>query len=169
MAERNHLITASQSQAASPERSAADIRHDIAARRDSITETVDRLSDRVQETFDWRTYVADYPPVAIGVAAGVGVLVAGLFKPRPSPGERMMDAFADGIEDLSDRFRHQLDGAGLRRRRSGGLSRTVRAAATGALTKAATSYLHYRLAESAMLRQTADAEQEWPRSSDELQ
>lgn len=158
MAERNHLITASQPQAAAQatERSAEDIRHDIAARRESITETVDRLSDRFQQTFDWRTYVADYPFVAIGVAAGVGFLVAGLFKSRPSPGERMMDAFADGVEDLTDRLRHQLDGAGLGRGRSSGLSRTVKAAATGAITKAATDYLRNRLAESGVMRPTKD-------------
>ena len=36
------------------ERSAETIRRDIAARRDSISGTVDRLGDRLHETFDWR-------------------------------------------------------------------------------------------------------------------
>src|SRR5438874_10136413 len=147
MAERNHLITTAQAVAPtqSPERSAEEIRHDIAVRRESITETVDRLSDRFQQTFDWRTYVADYPLVALGVAAGLGFVVAGIFKPRPTPAERMKQAFADSVEDLADRIRQQLDGAGVRKP---GLSRTVKAAATGAATKAVTDYLRNKLAES---------------------
>ncbi|HZS04184.1 MAG TPA: hypothetical protein VFD58_05060 [Blastocatellia bacterium] len=155
MAERDHLTAAVQSPAPaqSPERSAEEIRHDIAARRESITDTVDRLSDRFQQTFDWRTYVADYPLAALGVAAGLGFLVAGFFRPRPTPAERMKQAFADGFEDLADRFRQQLDGAGVRRP---GVSRTVKAAATGAVTKAVTDYLRNRLAESGIARPVAD-------------
>ncbi|HWQ32111.1 MAG TPA: DUF3618 domain-containing protein [Blastocatellia bacterium] len=157
MAERNHLIATSPAQAAqAPERSAEEIRQDIAARREQITETVDRLSDRFHQTFDWRTYVAEYPLVALGVAAGAGLLVSGLFKRRQTPGERMLEAFSESVEDLADRFRHQLDGAGLARSRSSGLSRTVRAAATGAVTKAVTDYLRNRLAESGIMRPTAD-------------
>lgn len=159
MAERTHLTgpPSASATAAAPEgetvRSADDIRQDIAARRESITETVDQLSDRFHRTFDWRTYVSDYPFVALGVAAGAGFLVAGLFRRRPTPTERMVEALADSIEDVADRFRHQLDGAGMRK---SGWSRTVRAAATGALTKAATDYIRNRLTEQDFMRPAAD-------------
>jgi ElaB/YqjD/DUF883 family membrane-anchored ribosome-binding protein len=119
-------------------RSAEEIRQNIAARRESISETVDRLSDRFQQTLDWRTYVADYPLVAVGVAVGVGFLLSGLFKPRPSPRERIMDAVAESIEDMTDRLRSQLGELPGRNRL--GLGKTVKAALTVTLTKAAIDY-----------------------------
>ena len=153
MAERNNLSAAwpgpssstEGSREGSTERSADEIRQDIAARRESITETVDRLSDRFQRTLDWRAYVSDYPLAALGVAAGLGFLAASMFRPRPSPGERIKDALAYSVEDLTDRFRHQLDNLAPRNSNLG-LGRTVKAAATGLITKAVTEYLRNRLA-----------------------
>jgi hypothetical protein len=155
MAERNNL-TADWRESASgsgsigapgvtgvSERSAAEIRQDIAARRETITEAVDRLSDRFQRTLNWRAHVSDYPLAAIGVAAGVGFLVARIFKPRQSAGERIKDALAYGIEDLTSRVRNQLDD--LAPRKQGlGVGQTVKAAATGLITKAVTDYLRNR-------------------------
>src|SRR5215831_13113343 len=128
------------------ERSAEDIRQDIAARRESITETVDRLSDRFQQTFDWKAYVFDYPLAALGVAAGLGFLAARIIKPRPSAGKRIKNALAYGIEDLAGRFHHQLENVAPHRSGSG-ISRTVKAALTGLVTKAATDYLQNRFAD----------------------
>jgi len=128
------------------ERSAEDIRQDIAARRESITETVDRLSDRFQQTFDWKAYVFDYPLAALGVAAGLGFLAARIIKPRPSAGKRIKNALAYGIEDLAGRFHHQLENVAPHRSGSG-LGRTVKAALAGLATKAATDYLQNRFAD----------------------
>jgi ElaB/YqjD/DUF883 family membrane-anchored ribosome-binding protein len=128
------------------ERSAEEIRQDIAARRESITDTVDRLSDRFQQTFDWRAYVSDYPLAALGVAAGLGFLAARIIKPRPSPGRRIKDALAHGIEDLAGRFHHQLEYVAPHRPGSG-LGGTVKAALTGLVTKAATDYLQNRFVD----------------------
>jgi ElaB/YqjD/DUF883 family membrane-anchored ribosome-binding protein len=128
------------------ERSAEDIRQDIAARRESITETVDRLSDRFHQTLDWKAYVSDYPLAALGVAAGLGFLAARIIKPRPSAGKRIKDALAYGIEDLAGRFRNQLENVAPNRSGSG-LGRTVKAALTGLVTKAATDYLQNRFAD----------------------
>jgi ElaB/YqjD/DUF883 family membrane-anchored ribosome-binding protein len=125
------------------ERSAEDIRQDIAARRESITETVDRLSDRFHQTLDWKAYVSDYPLAALGVAAGLGFLAARIIKPRPSVGKRIKNALAYGIEDLAGRFRNQLENVAPNRSGSG-LGRTVKAALTGLVTKAATDYLQNR-------------------------
>jgi len=126
------------------ERSAEEIRQDIAARRESITDTVDRLSDRFQQTLDWRAYVSDYPLAALGVAAGLGFLAASIIrKPRPTAGRRIKDALAYGIEDLAGRFHHQLENVAPQRSGSG-LGGTVKAALTGLVTKAATDYLQNR-------------------------
>jgi hypothetical protein len=164
MAERNHLSAPAKPAPgeASDTRSADDIRQDIAARRDSITETVDHLSDRFHRTFDWRTYVATYPLVAVGVVAGAGFLLAGMFKRRATPTERMVEALADTLNDVTDRFRAQLDNVGLQR--SSAWSRTVKAAATGAATKAITDYLRNRLVEQGVLHPASDAYAAHPQS-----
>jgi len=156
MAERNDLTSApysfrqeegrqgqGQDEISGAERSAEEIRQDIAARRESITDTVDRLSDRFQQTLDWRAYVSDYPLAALGVAAGLGFLAARIIKPRPSAGKRIKNALAYGIEDLAGRFRHQLEHVAPNRSGSG-LGRTVKAALAGLVTKAATDYLQDR-------------------------
>lgn len=144
MAKGNNISTASSDTAMeNPSmtdeagRSAHEIRQDIAATRDSITDTVDRLNDRFHETLDWRTYVARYPMIAIGVATGLGLLASAIFKPRPTPFERMKEALADSVEDFTDNLRSQFDGVV----KKPGLSQTVKAAATGLAVKAASDYL----------------------------
>ena len=137
MAEQHHLITHSEVDPAVDDRSVEEIRQDIAARRESIAGTVDKLSDRFQKQLDWREYVAKSPLVAVGIAAGVGFLLSGIFKPRPSPSERIMSALSDGIEDITDRFRSQLDETPFRKQQSS-IGRTVKAAATAMVTKAVT-------------------------------
>lgn len=119
------------------ERSAEEIRQNIVATRESITDTVDRLNDRFQETFDWRTYVGRNPLVAVGVAAGLGLLVSAIFKPRATPLDRMKAALADSVEDFTDHLRSQIDGVVQRP----GFSQTVKAAATGLAVKAASDFL----------------------------
>ena len=154
MAERNDLTSGpssfrqghGQDVISGVERSEEEIRQDIAARRESITDTVDRLSDRFQQTFDWKAYVTDYPLAALGVAAGLGFLAARIIKPRPSAGKRIKDALAYGIEDLAGRFHHQLENVAPHRS-SAGLGRTVKAALAGLVTKAATDYLQNRFVD----------------------
>jgi ElaB/YqjD/DUF883 family membrane-anchored ribosome-binding protein len=149
MAERTDLNSDSwreQDAISDAERSAEEIRLDIAARRESITDTVDRLSDRFQQTLDWKAYVSNHPMVALGVAAGLGFLAARIFKPRPSASNRIKDALAYGVEDLADRFHRQLKNVAPYRSGSS-LSGTVKAAMTGLITKAATDYLQNRFVD----------------------
>lgn len=149
MAERTDLTSASsswQDQVSGDDRSAEEIRQDIAARRESITETVDRLSDRFQRTLDWRAYVSDYPLAALGVVAGLGFLAARIFKPRRSAGQRVKDALSYGIEELVGRFHHQLENVAPYRSGSG-MSKTVKAAVTGLIAQAATDYLRNRFVD----------------------
>lgn len=138
------------------ERTVEEIRQDIAARRESITETVDRLSDRVQETFDWRTYVSDYPMVAIGVAAGLGFLASSFLKTRSTPAERATEALADCFEDVTGRIRSQLDQVTPQR---SGLSQTVKTAVSGLLFKTATDYVKGRFVGDSQHSSTTRNEQ----------
>jgi len=88
------------------ERSADDIRNDIAARRKSITQTVGQLGDKIHETLDWKGYVARYPYASVGVAAGAGLVIGMLLSRRPSPSERIMDALVEKAEELGDDLRN---------------------------------------------------------------
>jgi ElaB/YqjD/DUF883 family membrane-anchored ribosome-binding protein len=91
----------------SRERTAETIRRDIAAKRESISETVDRLGTRIQEKVDWRQWVSQYPYVAIGTAAGLGALLSAISKARRSPTQRIGDALGDivknTLEDIKQR------------------------------------------------------------------
>jgi ElaB/YqjD/DUF883 family membrane-anchored ribosome-binding protein len=131
MAQRTDLVPQGQTAAGAVERTAKEIREDIAATRESISETVDRLGERLQKSLDWKEYVAEHPYVALGASAGLGFLISGLFKRRPGPRDRMVEALAETVEDFSDRVRDNLDQV-LYRRRS-----TARALAGSALAVAA--------------------------------
>jgi ElaB/YqjD/DUF883 family membrane-anchored ribosome-binding protein len=140
-----------------PARSAADIRQDIAAKRDSISGTVDKLGERIHQTLDWKEYVGEYPLVALGLAAGAGFLVAGLLKRKPSPRERILDALAEITEDFTDQARNAIGGA-----LGKGLisSKPVKAALTAAVTKAALDFGKRKAVEMLVekYQQSADAQ-----------
>jgi ElaB/YqjD/DUF883 family membrane-anchored ribosome-binding protein len=136
MAERNNIGTQLGTDE-TQERSARAIRQDIAAKRETISETVDKLGERIHQTLDWREYVAEYPAVALGAAAGIGFLIAGMFKREPTPKERIMDAVADLTDDLTDRVKG-MAGEAIKKQLFS--SRTVKAAVTAAITKAALDF-----------------------------
>jgi len=112
----------------SVERTAEAIRQDIAARRDSISETVDRLGERIQGSLDWRQQVGNHPFAAIGIAAAAGVLLSSLFRHRPGPKERIMDAIAEVVEDVTGQARTKIAGVV-----GSGLARGVVRTSIGAL------------------------------------
>ncbi|MBI3654763.1 MAG: DUF3618 domain-containing protein [Acidobacteria bacterium] len=143
MVERDHLAISPKGEDAKGERSAEEIRQDIAAKRESITDTVDRLSDKVQRTFDWRTYVAEYPLLAFGLAIGAGLLVSRMFIPKPTPRERILDALAETVEDLKERFGEYIEAVPTAKKSA--IGTTVKAAATGVLTKAATDFVKNKI------------------------
>lgn len=142
MAEGTNLATQLGVQDASTDRSAVAIRQDIAAKRESISETVDKLGERIQETFDWHEYVGQYPGVALGLAAGAGFLIAGIFKRKPTAQERILDAVADLTEDMTDRVGGVMAGVIQKKVLSGS---TMKAAATAMIAKAAVEFLKNRL------------------------
>lgn len=135
MAERNNV--AARAEELVTERSAEEIRNDIAERRGQITEAVDKLNDRVQETLDWRSYVADHPLAALGLAAGAGFIASRIFKPRPSPRDRILDAVAESVEDITGQLRTGLSMLPLKVLRP---KSSIKAAITALATKAVADY-----------------------------
>lgn len=138
MAERDNVSILANRTNLETERSAEEIRQDIAAKRESITETVERLNDKFQSTLDWRTYAGDYPFVALGLAVGLGYVASRIFTRKPTPRQRIMDAIADSVEDFKDQFGGYLEVVPPKKSTVG---TSVKAAATALLTKAATDYV----------------------------
>jgi hypothetical protein len=102
MADRNESIPG---KTGGPERSSTEIRNDIAARRESITQTVDQLGEKLHEALDWRGYVRRYPYATVGLAVGTGFLVSRIFKKKPSPLDRLVEAVSDRAQQLGEDLR----------------------------------------------------------------
>jgi ElaB/YqjD/DUF883 family membrane-anchored ribosome-binding protein len=156
MAERTNLATRRRAEEG-PERSAREIRQDIAATRENISETVDKLGERIHQTLDWREYVAEYPAVALGVAAGIGFLFSGIFKRRETPQERIMDAIAELTEDFTGRI---SDVAGDVIKRKVISSKTVKAAITATVAKAAIDFAKQKARAAWMEQRSPISERE---------
>ncbi len=97
------------SQAGSTERSSQEIQQDIIAKEQEISESVLELSERIQEKFDWREYIAKHPYAAVGIAAGVGLLASRLLPNPPTALERLRGTVG---EEVSHRLNRMLVGTG---------------------------------------------------------
>jgi ElaB/YqjD/DUF883 family membrane-anchored ribosome-binding protein len=126
------------------ERSSEDIRQEVQTKKEAFAETINRLDQHVRRAVDWRAQVGDHPYLALGLAVGVGCLFAGIFKSKPSPRERIMEALAESVEDIADQARNRIDSQ-FRRPPSGG---ALKAAAAALVTKAATAYLRKKLSRA---------------------
>ena len=142
MAERTSLASQTKLSDQAQPRSAEAIRQDIAAKRDAISDTVDRLGNRIQESLDWRSYAMQHPLAALGVAAGAGFVIAGIFKHRPSARDRMVDALAEVVEDFTDRVRGNLDD--IVRRKNSGIGHAMKQGVAGLAAIVATEFVKRR-------------------------
>lgn len=122
------------------ERSAEAIRQDIVGRRDNISQTVDLLGERIQDTFNWRQHVAKHPFLSMALAGAAGLFVSRIFRRRPSPAERIMDAVADVVEDVTDQARDAVGGLF-----GGGRGRGVIASTVAAITARAAGSLFQKI------------------------
>lgn len=119
------------------DRNPDQLRHEIETSKEAITDTIKRLDQHVHRAVDWRAQVGDHPFIALSVAAAGGMLLAGMFKRKPSPRDRIVDAVAESVEDITDKVRNRI-GAQLTRTLTGSM---LKAAATAIVTKKATEYL----------------------------
>jgi ElaB/YqjD/DUF883 family membrane-anchored ribosome-binding protein len=79
--------------AISGDRSIEEIRSNIEQTRNEITNTVDKLGERLKETVDWRSYVTEHPFVAVGGAALIGFyLTRKLLTPKRSPSDELLQS-----------------------------------------------------------------------------
>ncbi len=71
------------------ERSAAEIRQNIAAEKEMIADTVHRLGRRIDESLDWKSQVSKRPVLFLGIAAGVGLVMSKALVSKPTPIEQI--------------------------------------------------------------------------------
>ena len=99
----------------------------------------------------------------MGLAAGAGFLAAGIFKRRPSPQDRILDAMADLTEDMTDRVGGVMAGVIQKKMFSG---RTVKAAAAAMIAKAAVDFLKKQLIGAIDSSRQSPIHSTVPRNSD---
>lgn len=130
--------------AAGSERSADEIRNDIAARRESIARTVDKLGERIHETLDWKGYIGRNPYLSIGIAVGAGVIAGAMLGRRRTPSERIVDALVDKVSELGDDLRESARKVFIRTAAPGLFRGTI----YGLAGKALMQYLQSRAAHA---------------------
>lgn len=85
---------------AGTDRSIEEIRQNIEQTRSEITDTVDQLGEKLKESVDWRSYVSDYPIIAVGGAALLGFyLTRKLLTPKRSTTDEL---FANLLKTTRD-------------------------------------------------------------------
>jgi len=127
MTEREHPSNTKQ---ADVERSAEDIRQDIAKEKENISQIVEQIGERINEKLDWRGYVKDSPYWALGAAAGLGYLASRMFLTRTTPMERIMRPIAEEVRDSLGGLLAGAAGSGL-----------IKVTLMGIATKAAASWI----------------------------
>lgn len=112
-------------------------RQDIEARKEAIAGTIRQIDRRVHRASDWRVQVGEHPFLAVGAAVVAGGLLSGMFRRKPTPQERIIDAIADSVDDITSNVRDHVVG-----RFSSGMTRSVMKTIGAALvTKAAAAYM----------------------------
>lgn len=79
------------------ERSSKEIKQDLAAKEESFSQTIEQLGERIEEQLDWRGHVQKTPFWAVGVAAGLGFLAAGMMPHRTTPLERFQQSLSSSV------------------------------------------------------------------------
>lgn len=129
-------------------RSPEDLRQEIKDKKIAIAETLSRLDQRVHRATDWRAQVGDHPYLALGLAVSVGCLCSGIFNRRPNPQERIMEALAEGVENIAEQMRARISSRFNRPATGDALKATIAALAA----KAATAYLRNKLSRAFIAR-----------------
>lgn len=96
-------------EASETERTSEEIQQSIVAKEQDIAESVKEIGERIKEKLDWREYVGQSPYVAMGIAAGIGLLASRMVPKRPTAIGRIM---ATAGEEVGYGISRALRGAG---------------------------------------------------------
>ena len=89
------------------------IRQDIAQAEQEMSQTVEEIGDRIKEKLDWQEYVKETPYLALGIAAGLGYLAAGMFINKRTPMDRLLDTISDEVRDAAGGMIARTAGPGI--------------------------------------------------------
>jgi len=137
MSSPESVLSANASSPTPESRSAEHLRENIEGTKESIAGTLKQLDRRLHRAADWRSQVSDHPFLAVGIAVAAGGLLSGVFRRRPTPRERILDALAESVEDITDQVRNRVVSHFTRGITSG----MFKASAAALITKVAADYL----------------------------
>ncbi len=90
-----------------------EIKRDIAQAEQEMSQTVEKIGDRIKEKLDWQEYVKDTPYLAVGIAAGLGYLAAGMFVKKKSSVDRLLDTLAGEVRGAAGGMVARTAGPGI--------------------------------------------------------
>lgn len=123
-------------------RSLGPVQHEMTSQYGVITEKTKLSEFKAAPSFDWQACVKDHPYLALGFAAGAGMLLSVLVKPRPAEKKRLVKTLGNHLAGASRRIGREVEGLAEKPARVGN---SVRAAAATMATKALKTYLKRRL------------------------
>ena len=89
------------------------IKQDIAQAEQEMSKTVEEIGERIKEKMDWQEYVRETPYVALGIAAGLGFLAAGMFVKKRNSTDRLLDTIADEVRGVAGGMVAKTAGPGV--------------------------------------------------------
>ncbi len=89
------------------------IRQDIAQAEQEMSQTVGEIGERIKEKLDWQAYVKDTPYLALGIAAGLGYIAAGVFVKKKTSMDRLLDTVSDEVRSAASGMVARAAGPGL--------------------------------------------------------
>jgi hypothetical protein len=109
-----------------------ELRDRFTRRTRSVAATFDELRSEIRDATDLRTQAGRHPYWAAALAGGAVLLAFRLLRPRPPhPRDRVLNAMADGLEEVAGRIRSRKHG-----RIGFGASRIVQAVLAAGARKA---------------------------------
>ena len=109
------------------------------------TEKIRLGNDDENRSFNWQSCIKDHPYLTIGLAAGAGIMLIGLLKPRHSAKthkKQLIRTLSNNVAGASQQLERGLDGLVAKPAR---VSTSVKAAAATMAAKALKGYLKRRL------------------------
>lgn len=105
-------------------------------------ETIKPIKNKGVPSFDWQAYVKDHPYLTLGIAAGTGILLASLFKPRLGANKRFAKTTGNYLVEASHLLERRFQRLTEKPVRVG---TSMKTAAAAMATKALKTYLKRRI------------------------
>lgn len=133
---------AGYAEAESSVRGVGQIERGAVAKPKFVTETIKLDGSSTARPFDWQACIKEHPYLTLGLAAGAGMLLVGLLKPRPTAKKRLIKTLGNNVAGASRQLERGIGGLAEKPAR---VATSVKAAAATMATKALKNYLQRKL------------------------